>query len=159
MAYMKLFKLIFLVLIQNGYGLKNIFSRTHKSYRAGTKISMTPNQLLDKVPGIFMLYKEFRGISEGILEDAIILGTLTTVSDVVAQIIEKRSPLCTNFQTTLSKLDQIRTRKFAIFGMIDGILSHSWYFALNKYIQGVEIFEIFKKILADTFREKAVRGL
>lgn len=141
---------LFVVAFQ-GNGLKNVSLKKQLSLRTIHKSFTTPNSCLGEVSGLLMLYKQFRGLSEGIVEDAIILGMITTVSDIVAQIFEKQSPLPNNLQNILSKLDHIRTRKFAIFGAIDGILSHSWYFALNKYIQGAEIFDIFKKILADTF--------
>jgi len=47
------------------------------------------------------------------------------------------------------EFDMNRFRNFAVFGFLDGAVSHSWFLLLDHFIKGHQLIDILARILAD----------
>lgn len=103
----------------------------------------------------------------GLVNDMTTVFVGNAVSDAIAQITEKRrlkldnvEPSSTLISTSSvsniqlsslsSLLDFDRTKRFALFGIVDGAFGHNWFLILDYFIKGNQNVDVFYKVVADT---------
>lgn len=137
-------RVLFLLMLQ-------LFLSSSEGFRIRANLARTTNKNLS-----MMVVDGLIRFSEGIITDTLTLGTISTAGDFVAQFAQKQSlisrfppDLLSQGHTIISSLDVERTQRFAVFGLFDGIITHSWYFSLNNFVQGSDFNAIAQKVMAD----------
>jgi hypothetical protein len=78
----------------------------------------------------------------GFLPDMITAAFLSAIGDIIAQSIPTND-------NKRKKFDFKRTQRFALFGLLDGAVGHTWYFNLEKVIRDSKVIDILAKVVLD----------
>lgn len=92
-------------------------------------------------------------ISQGLLNDAVVMGATSTVGDLIAQFSQGMSDDDSKDFTSSrfsSFMDFSRVKKYSVFGVADGVVSHVWVYSLAALFQGQSYLDTVYSIFADS---------
>jgi len=137
------------------------FKSSHPSPRSNKylkPLNLSPPHLaVDIIADSQNLFKSFEDvlISQGLLNDALVMGATTTMGDIVAQCSQQASSKAKTLvsEFTASRLQNLvdlsRTQRFGMFGLVDGMFSHTWAYFLASFIHGTSTSDVLKGVAAD----------
>jgi hypothetical protein len=89
----------------------------------------------------------------GLVSDMVVAACLSAVSDGVAQLTESTTPIISTNSSSpkfIFPYDYQRTKRFLLFGFLDGAFGHSWFYILERFIRDNQVIDILRKIAADS---------
>lgn len=111
-----------------------------------------PEMLLTSEPSIWKSCEDLL-ISQGLLNDAVVMGATATIGDLIAQFTQGISDGNAKDFTRLrflSSMDLSRVQKYGVFGIADGVISHTWVYTLASLFQGQSYLDTLYSIFADS---------
>jgi len=82
---------------------------------------------------------------ESYLHDAAVMGVTSTIGDLIAQATQNKA-----LSRFSSFMDINRIQKYSVFGLADGIISHTWVYSLATLFQGQSYSDTISSIFADS---------